>query len=174
MKRIIAISALTAVACVGFGSVAHAAPGDLTATSSQTATVAPTCSLTSSAPGNFAVTTATINTVAFPVSLASTTGKFTTLCNTATSNITVAKDAATTMPAGQTPVATYSLTADATTYPGVAGTDVALNTPTTGTAVHAYSNTASDIGVAVNVAAPANKILQDGTYTVVLKATLTP
>ncbi len=171
MKRIIAISALTAVACVGFGSVAHAAP--LTATSSQSATVDPTCSLTATG-GTFTATTQTINTVAFPVSLASTGAKFTTLCNTATSTITVAKDSSSTVPGGQTPVQTYSLTANGTTYPGVAGTNVDLNTPSGGTAVHSYSNTASDIGVAVNVAAPANKILQDGTYTVVLKATLTP
>lgn len=171
MKRIIAISALTAVACVGFGSVAHA---QVSATSSQTATVAPTCSITSGAPGNFAVTTQNINGVDFPVSLASTTGFFGTLCNTATSNITIEKDAATTMPSGQTPVATYTLGGDASLYPGVLNVSTPLTTPINSAAKHNYSASAGDIRVKVNVAAPTNKILQDGTYTVVLKATLTP
>lgn len=174
MKRIIAISALTAVACVGFGSVAHGQA--VTATSTQTGTVVTTCSVTGTG-ATFTPTTSNINGVDFPVGLTGTGSKFTTLCNTATSAITVEKNAAPAMPGNQTtPSVTYDLAGSAAVYPaaGFLTNGVDIDTAKTGTAVHSYSSTPSDLTVPVKITAQSGKILENGLYTVVLKATLTP
>jgi hypothetical protein len=176
MKRIIAVSTLAIAACFGFSSAASAG---LTDTSSHSGTVAATCSVTGTA-GTLAATVTnqvTLGGTNFPAELVSTGGKFTTLCNTASSGIQVEKNVAPTVPTGQTaPTVTYDLSGLAGVYPAASflTTGIGIDTVKTGTAVHSYSATPADLGVAVKVAAQSGKILQDGTYTVVLKATLTP
>jgi hypothetical protein len=178
MKRIIAISTLAVAACVGFSSVANAA--DPSAISTQSGTVAATCSVTGTDSTTTTPTTSNINGVDFPTAITLTGGKFTTLCNTASSTIKVEKNAAPTVPTGtgaQTgQVVTYDLSGSGTVYSAVGflTTGIGIDTIKTGTAVHSYSTIPSDLTVAVKVAAPPTQILQNGTYTVVLKATLTP
>jgi hypothetical protein len=174
MNKILAISTLAIAACLSFNSVAKAE--DSSATSTHTGTVAPTCSVTA-VNGTFTATNVTINGVEFPKSLASTGGKFTTLCNTASSAISIGNDVTlTTYPDRiYTPTITYHLTAPSTVYPSLDTTShIPLATKTTATAVHGYSTNPSDIGITMKVVAPSNKILQAGRYEIFMKATLTP
>ena len=172
MKRIIAVSTLAVATLVGFSSAASAQ----TAESTHTGTVLATCSVTSNMPQTFSQNTTLINGVAFPTLLTSA-GKFTTLCNTVSSNITVAQQQAPTFPNNQkAPTVTYDLSGSNTVYPssGFLATAIPIGTSTTGIAVHAFSNSSTDLNVGVKVAAAANTILQSGDYSVILKATLTP
>ena len=177
MKRIIAVSTLAIAACVGFSSAASAQA--VTGTSTHSGAVIAACSVTSNAPATFTQITTSINGVSFPTSLTST-GKFTTLCNTALNTTTVEKNATATVPTGQpAPAITFDLSATGTSAyvgNGILGTNLVFATavPTSAAVAHGYSTTPSDLDVAVKVAAQSGKILQDGTYTVVLKATVTP
>ena len=172
MKRIIAVSTLAVATLVGFSSAASAQTAD----STHTGSVAATCSVTSNMPQTFSQNTTLINGVAFPTSLTSS-GIFTTLCNTASTNITVEQKQAPSFPANQkAPTITYDLSGSSTVYPasGFLTTAIPIGTPKTSPAVHAFSTTPTDLTVGVKVAAAPNTILASGAYSVTLKATFTP
>lgn len=179
MKRIIAVSTLAVATLVGFSSAASA---QVTATSEHKGTVVATCAVTGIG-GTFTATGNTpFNIVNFPSELISS-GKFTTLCNTATSGIKVAKTIVT-VPTDQVPApdVTFTTTSDSTpaVYTGaIIGTSgTGATAELTGNAVHRFNSATSDLNVAVKVTAPAGKILQgnatNDNYRVVLTATLTP
>jgi hypothetical protein len=175
MKRIIAVSTLAVATLVGFNSAASAADD----TSTHTGTVTSVCSVKAT-NGTFATDTSeSVNGVTFPKSLVSTSGKFETLCNKASNDITVENTGTNDLPTGAgAPTVKYSLTATSGAYftgsTGILGADVALATASTGTIAHGFTNAAAPLNVVVKVAAPENKILEQGTYTVRMKATVTP
>lgn len=177
MKRIIAISTLAVATLVGFSSAANAAPD--TDTSTHSGTVASVCSVKATA-GDFVTDgKVDVNGVDFPTSLKSTGGKFETLCNKSTNNIKVENIAADNLlPTGAgAPTVTYDLAGISGGYVGNATTTAsgtAIATATSGAVEHGFTTSTSNLGVVVKVAAPATKILQEGTYTVKMKATLTP
>jgi hypothetical protein len=175
MKRIIAISTLAIATLIGFSSAANAAAD--TDTSIHTGTIGSVCSVkaTNGAFGTDAKSN--VNGVDFPTSLISTGGKFETLCNKATNNITVENTGVNALPTGAgAPTVTYTLATATGGYVNnaILGADKAIATPTNGTVDHGFTVATSDFGVVVKVAAPATKILQEGTYTVAIKTTLTP
>jgi hypothetical protein len=174
MKRIIAISTLAIATLVGFSSAANAADD----TSTHSGTVTSVCSVKATA-GTFGTDTkTTFNNVDFPTSLKSSGGKFETLCNNSSNTIKVENIAAdNVLPTGfAAPTVTYTLANPTGGYVGnaILGADKAIDTETNGTVAHGFTTTTSDLGVVVKVAAPADKILQEGLYKVKMKATLTP
>jgi hypothetical protein len=175
MKRIIAVSTLAVATLVGFNSAASAA--DVTDTSTHSGTVTSVCSVKAT-NGTFATdASVTVNSVVFPTSLVSTGGKFETLCNKASNAISVANSGTNLLPTGAgTPTVTYDLAATSGAYTsnGILGTGKAIATASSGTIDHGFTNAAAPLGVVVKVAAPDTKILQEGTYTVAITATLTP
>jgi hypothetical protein len=172
MKRILTISTLAIAACLSFNSVARAE--DSSATSTHTGTVAPTCSITSDGAKTFTTVTTTINGVAFPTKLTST-GKFKTLCNTASSSIVISQDPATSYSKTADPSVGYFVTGPSDVYGNIPTLPVPVATPTAAiTAAHGYSATPSELTVSPYVEAKTNRILEATSYTVVLKATLTP
>jgi hypothetical protein len=174
MKRIIAISTLALATLVGFSSAANAADD----TSTHSGTVESVCSVKATVGAFVTDGKANVNGVDFPTSLKSKDGKFETLCNKSTNNIKVENIAADPLPAGAgAPTVTYDLAGISGGYLNNAsttatGTDIA--TATTGAVEHGFTTTTSNLGVVVKVAAPTGKILQEGKYTVKMKATLTP
>jgi hypothetical protein len=174
MKRIIAVSTLAVATLVGFSSAASAADD----TSVHAGTVTSVCSVkaTNGAFGTDAKVT--VNNVDFPTSLVSTGGKFETLCNKASNDITVTNISVDNLlPTGAgAPTVKYNLTATSGAYLGntILGVDKALATDSTGTIAHGFTSDVAPLGVVVKVAAPDTKILQEGTYTVKMKATVTP
>jgi hypothetical protein len=173
MKRIIAISTLVVAACFGFSSVANAA-GEATGTSTQTGSVTAACSVTGNNSNATSSTTKNVGGVEFPTAITLSGGNFKTLCNTSNSSVSIAQDSVS-VPAGQVPAVTYTLNGPAVYSAALTGAaDVAIATPTNGNAAHGFSDEPSTLGVSVKIAAPASQILQNGSYTVVLKATVTP
>jgi hypothetical protein len=174
MKRIIAISTLAVVACFGFSSAANAA--DVSDISTHSGTVTSVCSVKATA-GDFVTDgKAPVNGVDFPTSLKSTGGKFETLCNKSSNNITVENSGTNTLPTGAAaPTVTYALTATSGAYAdnAILGTK-SITTQATGTVSHGFTNSTSALNVSVKVAAPNDKILEQGSYIVPIKATLTP
>jgi hypothetical protein len=175
MKRIIAISTLAIATLIGFSSAANAAAD--TDTSIHTGAVASVCSVKAT-PGDFVTDgKLPVNGVDFPTSLKSTGGKFETLCNKATNSIIVENTGTNVLPTGAgAPTVTYTLNTPTGGYVNntILAADTAIATPTTGTVDHGFTAATSNFGVVVKVAAPATKILQEGTYTVAIKTTLTP
>lgn len=178
MKRIIAVSTLAVATCLGFNSAVNAQ----TATSTHTGAVAKTCAVTAT-NGTLTPVTNTINGGNFPKVLSSATsdggtpGKFTTLCNTDPSQISVAVGTIL-VPNGQTGQSVnYTLSATGTVYPATFLTNYASTATAGSTAVaHAFSDTPTDITVSAKITAGAGKVLVGSTtnYVVPIIATLTP
>jgi hypothetical protein len=177
MNRIIPILAITVA---GFVGLANAAQAGTPANSTSSGTVAPTCSVTA-LPGTLTPTTNIINGGNFPTELTSNAnpGKFTTLCNTATSTIKVQRLSSVSYPGDQGGVITYSYSLSATGTSAYVGNTILANgitgtTIKTGSISHAFSTTPSDLIVSVKANVANGYILGEGDYGVSIKATLTP
>jgi hypothetical protein len=180
MNRIIPILAILAVA--GFVGLASEAKAGTTASSTNSGSVTATCSVTA-APGTLVGTPNTINGGNFPTELTSNAnpGKFTTLCNTVSSGISIEVTGfSKTDPGtqgGKPYDVTYSLSANnPSAYVGntIIGTDISDANPKTGTIGHAFSSTPSELIVAGKIKSAPGKILGKGNYSISITATLTP
>jgi hypothetical protein len=178
MKRILALAIFAVAACVGFNSAASAE----TATATFSGTITPTCTITGAdAPFNSSDSESiNVNGTLFPRRFKAIS-KFTTLCNTASSSITVEKNAAPIAPASAgAPVYVLLTQNSASAYAGNSilnngAPGFSIDTVRTGTISHNYGTTPSDLDVFVQFGDSAgSKILPAGNYTVVMKATLTP
>jgi hypothetical protein len=169
MKRIIAASTLAVAACVGFTSAAKA---DLTAPSTHTGTVVPLCSVTSDGINKtFTQVTTVLNGVAFPTKLTSN-GIFYTLCNTASSTVTLTNNGSS-YPATADPSVGYQITGTNSQYVlNTADNPNPIATAASLTATHSYSTTPGQLLVAPYVEAKPGKVLEKGTYTVSILATI--
>lgn len=176
MKKFIAV--IAAVASVAAStSIANAsgtnAPGGATAAANFnsvfTGSVAGTCSLT--------VTDGTLPAnqgfVSSLTTVAGSEGKIATVCNTTTSKLDVSL-AAGTAPTTQTGyVQQYSLTSGTGAY-------AATNIPFTAAATtvnnlsNGFSSTPSEVLVSAKGSVPTTQVLQAGTYTINVTATVTP
>jgi hypothetical protein len=179
MKRIPILALITVAGCIGLAIEAKA---DTTSTNS--GAVTPSCSITGS-PGTFTPNTNIINGANFPTELTSNAspGKFTTLCNTASSGIkievtTFSKSNPSTQGGGVYDI-TYSLSADSpSAYVGNNilgnGNEISDAVITNGSIGHGFSGTPSELKVAGKIKAAPRKILGKGNYSIVITASLTP
>jgi hypothetical protein len=178
MKRIPILAMIAVAGCIGLAIEAKAQ----TASSSNSGSVTANCSVTASA-GTLVGTTNIINGGNFPTELTSNAspGRFTTLCNTASSGISIeltnfSKSNPTTQGGGPYTV-TYSLSANSpSAYVGntILGTDISDAAPQTGSIGHAFSSTASELIVSGKIKSTPGKILGKGNYSIAITATLTP
>jgi hypothetical protein len=177
MKRIPILVIIAVGGCIGLAIEAKAGT---TANSTNSGTVTATCSVTAST-GTLVGTTNTINGGNFPTELTSTAspGKFTTLCNTASSGIDIEVTSLSSPPAqgGSPYTTTYNLSAtspSAYATNAIIGNDIPSSTVKTGTIAHAFSSTPSDLIVVGKIKADTGKILGKGVYSIAITATLTP
>jgi hypothetical protein len=142
-------------------------------TSIHTGTVATTCDITAT-PGALAPSASTLGV---PTALASTGGKFETLCNSTGASVLLENGAAPTLAPGS---AIAGVTTSIAYAPGTLAYASVLATtiPAAGSTLSAfdntYSNVVSSLPVSATVTAGTNKVLPNGTYVVNIKATVTP
>jgi hypothetical protein len=176
MNRIALVPIITVMGCLCLATGVNAEAD----TSTNSGTLSSVCSI-KALPGTLAPNTNLVNGVNIPTELTSTTnpGTFSTLCNKATNTITIQRLGSVSAPGDQGGAISYSYDLSATGSSAyinnsLLGTNITGPGVRTGSISHGFTNTASNLTVAVKAKAANGFILGEGTYEIKVKATLTP
>jgi hypothetical protein len=175
MNRISLLPMITVIGCLCLATGVNAQT-----TSTNSGTVSSVCSIKSS-PGTLKPNTNLVNGVNFPTELTSTAdpSTFSTLCNKATNTITIQRLNRVSAPGDQGANITYTYDISAPSSSAyvnnpLLGTNIPGSGVRTGSINHGFTQTASDLNVAVKAKAANGFILGQGDYEVKVKATITP